>query len=115
MYLSLSLIPLSLLCTSVNAQSDGWNLSYTEILDRFYLQTVYSAFIPSESRYFERRIQAHLSDYVSSGLCRPEIPLTIVISVSSNSSDDTTKMDRAVNISRNACSSATIKTYFKNW
>jgi len=110
----LLLLPLSLWLTSA-VQSNETTSSGLETFGNFSLYAVYFAFIPPGKEYYARRIQAHLSDFVSSGLCRPEIPFIISISVSSNRSDNVERIERAVNISRSTCPSAVIKTYFENW
>jgi hypothetical protein len=112
-WIGLLLLPLSLSLTSVH--SNASTLSGLEMFGNFSLYAVYFAFIPPGKEYYARRIQAHLSDYVSSGLCRPEIPFVISISVSSNSPDNVERIERVVNISRSTCPSAVVKTYFENW
>lgn len=111
--IGLLLLPLSLSNTPI--YSNDSILSGLEMFGNFSLYAVYFAFIPPGKEYYARRIQAHLSDYVSSGLCRPEIPFVISISVSSKSAENVEKIERVVNISRSTCPSAVVKTYFKNW
>lgn len=110
----LLLLPLSLSLASVHSNASIPS-SGLEMFGNFSLYAVYFAFIPPGKEYYARRIQAHLSDYVSSGLCRPEIPFVISISVSSNSPDNVERIERVVNISRSTCPSAVVKTYFENW
>ena len=101
---------------SDNNNIDNINTTSLQInsYDNFQLYIVYFAFIPQTSVNYDRRIKAHLSDLVSTGLCNSNVHIVIVITAFTNSLKDMDKMDIAVGIARNACSTAIIKSYYEN-
>ena len=86
----------------------------TVVYHNFKLYIVYFAFIPPTSTNYDRRIKAHLTDLASTGLCNPDVHIVITISAFTNSEEDKRKMEIAVDIARNACNTAIIKSYYEN-